>query len=345
MSFIEKFEKLCNKSVDDIKFYIPDIQRSLDYNTVEDIVNFQKDYYSIHNEYCLNHNISIGTNVETGISYLLDGQHRMSAYKILRKDFPERKMNITIDAYFCKGMDNINSTYKYINTNKPNDITMLGVDEYKILQTFEKMMFSQFKNYFKNTNKPIRPHLSMNAIKDYIKQENIIPTLKFTSGEKLFDLVIQINRFYSNINNKMFEEWGIKDALKVIEKINGFENKLYIGLYPNFEWIDRIKESVIHDLSFDKLKHITKCYRPKITKTLKMSVWKRDNGNILTEGKCYCCSNEVTYEDFDCGHIVPVSIGGQTNIDNLRVLCRSCNSDMRTMNLEEYKKMLQNQLN
>jgi hypothetical protein len=351
MSFIENFEKLYNKSVDDIcksGYSIPDIQREIKNENIAKIIEFQKDYFDIHQSYCLNHSISIGIDIESGITYLLDGQHRMKAYLYLRKEFPERVMSITIDTYYCKGIDNINKTYKYINTHSPNDITVLGIDEYKILQTFEKLICKQFKNYFKSSTKPNRPNLSISPIKDYIVSENVLKKTGIKTGEQFYQIVLELNRYYSDIssfNSKLFGEWGIKDYAKVIEKINSFENKLYLGLYSNYEWIDRIVDHFTIGIEFKDMQHISKSWRPKITKNLKIAVWKAENGNTLTDGKCYCCEGEITYENFECGHIIPVSIGGKTNIENLKAICGQCNMDMKTMNLEDYKKLLQSQLN
>jgi hypothetical protein len=342
MSFIEKFEQSYNKSIDDIKYVIPDIQREIKHENIQKIIDFQQEYYNLHDTYCLNHTISIGIDLDTSISYLLDGQHRMKAYIYLRKLFPERKMTITIDTYYCNGMDNINKTYKYINTHTPNDITVLGIDKYQILQTFEKLLCRQFKNYFKSSRRPYRPNLNIDSIKEYIINEDILEKCQIKTGEELFNNVIELNRYYSEIDPKLFGTWQIKDYQKLIEKINSFENKLYLGMYGNFEWIDRITDKYIHKINYKDIQHVCNNWRPKITKKLKEMVWKSTNGNI-TDGKCYCCEDELKYEHFECGHIIPVSLGGKTNLENLKAICRTCNTDMKLMNLEKYKEMLKSQ--
>jgi 5-methylcytosine-specific restriction endonuclease McrA len=43
----------------------------------------------------------------------------------------------------------------------------------------------------------------------------------------------------------------------------------------------------------------------------------------------------------ECGHIIAHALGGNALLDNLMPVCKSCNRDMGTMNLEEYKCIVQ----
>ena len=341
MAFIEKFERKFNVSVDEIIYLLPEIQRNVSEDDVYKIIQFQKNYYNVKGEYCLNHTISIALLNDE--KYLLDGQHRMKAYKILRKEFPERVMNVSLDIFMVNSKENLELTYKYINTHRPNDITYLGIDTYKILQAFEALFFKNFKKYFKSSSKPNRPNLSMHSIKEYIVQEDVIKKCNIKNGEELFNKVLELNRFYHNQESYKFVEWGIKDCDKIIHKIKTYDNSLYLGMYSNNEWIDRIIDHFVYRKRFEEMKHISTNFRPKITKSLRNEVWKKTNGSDLN-GKCYCCGYRIEYDNFECGHIVAVSLGGDTNINNLRAICSGCNSDMKTMNLEEYKKLLSGQI-
>ena len=81
--------------------------------------------------------------------------------------------------------------------------------------------------------------------------------------------------------------------------------------------------------------------RKNIPQAVKKSVWRK---YITTEdpkklyGNCFVnCGKTITIEDFDLGHVIPFSKGGEDNIDNLRPICRECNLSMGTMNLDEFK--------
>lgn len=61
--------------------------------------------------------------------------------------------------------------------------------------------------------------------------------------------------------------------------------------------------------------------RIPIPSNVKRGVWKRDNG------KCVICGSEVELE-FD--HIIPVSRGGSSTIQNIQILCKKCNRKKHT---------------
>jgi hypothetical protein len=61
-------------------------------------------------------------------------------------------------------------------------------------------------------------------------------------------------------------------------------------------------------------------------------------GADFKKGLCCCCNTEqITFVNFQCGHIESEVDGGQTHVDNLLPICQSCNGSMGSMNLNEYK--------
>jgi len=69
--------------------------------------------------------------------------------------------------------------------------------------------------------------------------------------------------------------------------------------------------------------------KKKIGKALREQVWLRYMGKVY-EGKCTTrwCQNVMNVTNFQCGHNVPESKGGATNLDNLVPICNSCNLSM-----------------
>ena len=66
-----------------------------------------------------------------------------------------------------------------------------------------------------------------------------------------------------------------------------------------------------------------------IPKALREQVWLRYIGRSY-QHKCYIdwCQNVMTVFDFHVGHDIPESLGGATEIANLRPICARCNLSM-----------------
>ena len=77
--------------------------------------------------------------------------------------------------------------------------------------------------------------------------------------------------------------------------------------------------------------------RKSIPKSLKILVWDKNIGKEKGIGKCDVCKCDIDSKNFECGHIISVKDGGETNINNLLPICSSCNKSMGTQNLIEFK--------
>jgi 5-methylcytosine-specific restriction endonuclease McrA len=69
--------------------------------------------------------------------------------------------------------------------------------------------------------------------------------------------------------------------------------------------------------------------KQKISAALREQVWVQHNGHVF-EKKCAVtwCTNTITVFNFQCGHDIPESKGGPTNITNLYPICGKCNLSM-----------------
>ena len=69
--------------------------------------------------------------------------------------------------------------------------------------------------------------------------------------------------------------------------------------------------------------------KSKISAALREQVWIQHNGRVF-EAKCATtwCENKISVFDFQCGHDVPESKGGPTDINNLFPICPKCNLSM-----------------
>ena len=76
-------------------------------------------------------------------------------------------------------------------------------------------------------------------------------------------------------------------------------------------------------------RHKKKYKKGKIPKALREQVWIAKMGKYFN-GACMIswCTNDISCFSFDCGHNIPESKGGPTNIENLIPICRNCNLGM-----------------
>lgn len=69
--------------------------------------------------------------------------------------------------------------------------------------------------------------------------------------------------------------------------------------------------------------------KQKIPKAVREQVWLTHMGTVF-ESKCRVtwCMNKINVFDFQCGHNIPESRGGETNVSNLIPICARCNNSM-----------------
>lgn len=86
--------------------------------------------------------------------------------------------------------------------------------------------------------------------------------------------------------------------------------------------------------------------RKTIPKVLKDLVWDKNIGKDKGVGECYVCKQQIESKKFHCGHIISEKDGGETQLNNLKPICATCNLSMGTQNMEEFKKLyFQNNIN
>ena len=81
----------------------------------------------------------------------------------------------------------------------------------------------------------------------------------------------------------------------------------------------------------------TKIPKKQIVEALKTSVWNKYIGADKGNAPCYVCqTTTISQREFDTGHVLAEINGGQTNLSNLRPICRKCNLSMGASNMETF---------
>ena len=81
-------------------------------------------------------------------------------------------------------------------------------------------------------------------------------------------------------------------------------------------------------------------HKKSIPKALREQVWISYFGKKF-QHKCHVkwCTNKITVFDFECGHNIPESKGGETTLANLRPICSRCNKSMNNnYTIDEWNK-------
>ena len=123
-----------------------------------------------------------------------------------------------------------------------------------------------------------------------------------------------------------FYSFGVDVIEGKISLINQNGNPLDLDICDDIiDIITKYKENIVYD------KPINKKYVSKIKRSI---IFKIHGNNCLSCGKT---------SDIAIDHILPKSQKGNNSIDNLQVLCRSCNSSKGKYNIIDYRKSSNNQ--
>lgn len=63
-----------------------------------------------------------------------------------------------------------------------------------------------------------------------------------------------------------------------------------------------------------------KTYRKKYSSEIKQLIYERANG------RCELCGRKILFEDMTIDHVIPLSMGGEDNINNISCACQPCNT-------------------
>lgn len=64
----------------------------------------------------------------------------------------------------------------------------------------------------------------------------------------------------------------------------------------------------------------------------------QDFEDVLAREDCYLCGVRVEFSLRSIDHIQPFSLGGTSDLSNLGMCCRGCNSEKKDKTLEEYRR-------
>jgi hypothetical protein len=310
---------------------IPNIQREVNNKWVDelekDIFNGYKDHECFHFG-----RFEVGIVGET--SYLLDGQHR---FLVLQKLPPEHS-NILIElkVRILDSEEELNNWFMKINKIRKSKICK-SVQTKLLINSIRKHLSMKYSKYISYSKNPHKPNINLDKLEERMIKNNIVEKLDNFSIEEIIEKIEDLNRFYRYSLRSTWKSWNVESPDLMIDSCNRKSplNPLFLGMYKNCEWIDRLVYILERKITFGEVNHIPESIRVSIPKKLRREVWNKRNNKL--SGKCFCCDDKLDYDNFESGHIVSIFFGGKTSLENLEPICRTCNNDMRTKNLISFK--------
>ena len=311
---------------------LPPFQRCKNEHHANEMYENVKLYYETHRDVVFTGSISVGSYPEKNQYIVFDGQHRLHVLAKLRTTFPEIQMlTIRVDRYLINTEEEMYKLYNIINQNVPVQL-FRGLMASCAAPAVEKWFTDKFGTYCKDSDKPTMLNIN---VKQTLKRMETFGLFQRMKATDLIESIQRLNTFYGSRTAEEWTRWGITIDEKRRQQLAKTTTPFYLGLFRHYEWVLRLEAdpmAIEHCSSTVLAKK-----RDALPKKIKMEVWNKRYANQMT-GQCYCCEEELTYQKgYHCGHIVSVHDGGLNEIDNLEVVCSTCNEDMGTMHMEMYK--------
>jgi hypothetical protein len=332
-------------------YKIPELQRLVDKDHINCMVKDQIDEYTKYGKFSILQSFTVAYLNEDKVGYILDGQHRVAAFSELEsRGYNLSDVLVPIVRYNVDNISDVNEYFFKINKHSP--IRPIGnlVASEKILS---QLILDNFKHYFKYKDQGCKcncPYISILEFTENINARNITEKLQKCnkSVKDLWNSILEVNSFLESISTKQLDAVMNKKFIDCKKKAEKEECRVcYLGVFRQFQWLDMAIYSLINSkkISTFGAKYYTDMMRTKrrcdIPCNVRMLVWKKLTKNICDNGNCYVCNKNLLYSDMECGHIIAHALGGNSSYENLMPVCKSCNRDMGTMNLEEYKCVVQ----
>lgn len=330
---------------------VGEIQRNLDTEHLSELVTFQTSYREAHASYSFPTNIVVAEH--DGRIALVDGQHRLEALRYLENRvkgenatgeatvFAETRVPVLVRRLSTPS--EYDEVFVAVNKNKPVPL-YTHVDGWKsVLKGVERHFRTTYASYIREkSDHPRVPHINVTRLLAYLDEGDYARKLGL-SCEAFVREIEELNALY-------VLHWRRLIPKKYVDRIADWAPRclarqpsrpLMLQLFQRYEWVDRILLRVTQPAkypSYEQMVHTTVNHRVPIPVLLRQQVWRKRNpqeGGFV--GRCYVCERAMNYSDMQCGHVVSVFAGGNTNVSNLEPVCGVCNRDMGVQELEAYR--------
>jgi hypothetical protein len=201
-------------------------------------------------------------------------------------------------------------------------MTMLFHDQYRKMVTILMAMRHSYKimvpeKYF--ARQGIYRLVSCRMDKGF----NNLNTIKYYPSANASNIRDIRKIFYRNVRNEIFD-FHIWRLINNVARVT--IDKCKHGIHEKYPG-DIVKASDVKTPAEKK--------RKSIPAKIRQMTWRKYIGNSM-DGICWSCGDNISFENWHAGHVVPVSNNGENTVSNLRPLCSSCNLSMRETPMYEF---------
>ena len=303
---------------------IPGVQRIRDDTKVKYIAAYQQSKLRDDGACNFMGVINIHYCEETKQLYLIDGQHRYEAMKIINEDI---NIPIMIEMVIVKTMSQMKENYTTLNKHTQQPDFPETIDK-SIPENVAMFFKERYPTIWSKTPRARRP----NTFFDFFQEALGVLTEKLE-----IKTAAELQRVVEDYNVKMSKWEYEKESEQMLEKCK--ETGFYLGLYPHisddyrYDWVKeimRIEKGIIVKKAINPAK------KKSIPKKIKDDTWKKYIGN-KNEVLCICCRTHIiTPFDFHAGHIQSEANGGDATVENIRPICSGCNLSIGKRNMDEF---------
>lgn len=338
-----------------LNFTIPRLQRSLNEDYVRQIVEDERAEMTQHGCFSILQSMTVARLDDE--LFVVDGQHRLKAFGIL-KTLGYSLNDVTLPIVVHRVRDKTELSMYYCRINKHNPIHPLELQSTweQVEGPFIAFFTSKYRNYIKPGTKTHCPYVGVEGLKSALHVRN--------AGERLVAAGVAAQKLCDAVS--LFNEWVRHYYQTSSSRVAGLSADLYkrlgeclaksaedacfVGAWRRFEWLDYLLHCIEHNKSISEadVESLTResCgkRRERIPASVRKRVWANANDEKSLLGKCFTCERSLEFTDMECGHVVPLALGGPTTVENMMPVCRTCNRDMGIMHLEAYKRLIQSMM-
>lgn len=325
----------------------PVLQRPLDIGRVNDIIAWQRARLAAHGSLLFVGGLTCAQIAPSVSHLLMDGQHRYHSMRALAPLQPDYR--ITMNVVRCPDAGiSLDELFEVINRSEPVPDyvirTTLQAHRRVLLDGVRELIVSSFTAFVSPSRNPRRPNVNVDLLVDHIHDSDLLARHPVTSCDSA-----QLFRFLMYANACAGYAHPIR-ALHADEKAaKAGCSPLYLGNDSDGAWTrdaallgafvssPELMGAPLPLKALMAKAPLRSSVRVSIPRAVRNSVWNVAFGREAGIGACYCCCGLVSQQDFECGHVLAVAMGGLNVLENLKPVCGACNKSIGSRDMDAFK--------